>query len=65
MHAVLNGAGGPPEVHFSIVRLWLFAAEQGIDLHALRVESKANVSDGPTREDLSVVMALGAQFAEP
>ena len=29
------------------------------------MESKANVSDGPTREDLSVVMALGAQFVEP
>ena len=40
-------------------------AELGVDLHAARVESAANIADGPTREDLSMIEHLGAKYCEP
>ena len=65
MLALTAGGGGSDEVHYAIGRLWLYVAEINCDLHALRVESKANIADGPTRDDLSLVNALGARFIPP
>ena len=49
-----------PEVNFAIARLWIHMAEEEIGLQAWRVESKANVADGPTREYYVVVNMLNA-----
>ena len=35
------------------------------DLHGARVESKANIADGPTRDDFEHLTALQAVFVEP
>ena len=65
LHAVTKGAGGGPEVHLLIGRLWLELAEGQVDLRVGRVESRANVSDGPSRDDLSLIALLKAMWVEP
>ena len=51
-HALQRGTGGAPEVAPLVGILWLHAAETRTVWYAARVESKANIADGPTRYDL-------------
>ena len=60
-----NATGAATEVALAIGKLWLHLASLGTDLYAARVESKANIADGPTREDLSLLAELGATFFQP
>jgi hypothetical protein len=46
-------------------RLWLELAKAGISLHVARVESVVNIADGPTREDMSALAFLKAEFVPP
>ena len=43
---------------------WLVAAAHGIDVYIDRVESKSNLSDGPSRFDLTEMAALKASFVQ-
>ena len=43
------------EVNFATARLWIHMAEAEIGLQVWRVESKANVADGPTMNYYVVV----------
>ena len=65
LHALLKGSGGSPETHSCVGRLWLELAKAGAFLHVARVESAANVADGPTREDLIALARLSAKFVPP
>ena len=65
MHALLNGGGRSPEINSVIGRLWLHLAEADIDLHAARVESAANIADGPTRDYFDNLAAINARFVNP
>ena len=65
LHAVTKGSGGGPEVHLCVGKLWLELATCQVDLHVGRVESKANVSDSPSRDDLSLMALLKATWVEP
>ena len=38
---------------------WTLAAKHGIDIYIDRVESKSNLSDGPSRFDLSELILMG------
>ena len=45
--------------------VWLHLADADCDLCLGRVESKANITDGPTRDYLFDLEALGAVFVSP
>eukprot|EP00435_Cladocopium_sp_Y103_P039301 s772_g10.t1 len=65
LHTITKGSGGGAEVHLCVGHLWLELAAGQVDLHLARVESAANISDGPTREDLSLLAMLKATWVEP
>ena len=65
MFTVRAGGGHCPEIQLALGKFWLCMAKLGVDLFAARVESKANVADGPTREDLTQLLELGAEFVTP
>ena len=52
-------------MNMCIGKLWLDIAASSLGLHVVRVESKANLADGPTRESLGQLEALNAHFVEP
>ena len=60
----VKGACRLPAVNFAIIRLWIFMAEEEFGLQAWRVETKANVADGPTCVYYVVVNRLNAEFDE-
>ena len=63
--SMLRGSAGAPDLNAAVGQVWLDIASAGIGLHVARVESRANVADGPTRDDFSVLTRLGAVFREP
>ena len=63
--ALIKGGSNGPEVNLLVGQLWLVLAGARTSFWAARVESKANLADGPTREDLSELEFLGAQYVEP
>lgn len=65
LHSVTKGSGCGPEAEYCIGRLWLELANRQVDLRVARVESCANISDGPSRDDLSQVAMLKATWVEP
>ena len=65
MFNVRNGSSDSPEVCLAVGHLWLTLGKLGTDLHAARVESKANIADGPTRDFLDILGYLGATFVPP
>ena len=65
LHALVHGTLLAPEANEIVGRPWLNVAAQQVALFSQRVESKANIADGPTRHDLSEVSKLGSTFLEP
>ena len=56
----IKGSSFGPEINLCVGRMWLTIARLGVDVSFARVESKANVADGPTRDFLDVLLGLGA-----
>ena len=48
-----------------VAQIWLTMARYKSALQLGKVESKANVADGPTRESLDLLMSLNAQYVKP
>ena len=44
---------------------WLGYAGLDCDLHVARVESKANIADGPSRDEFCFLNDLGAVYVPP
>ena len=65
LHALINGSGRAPELNFGVGMSWLDMAARDISLHLGRVESKANLADGPSRNDFCMLQGLSAKFVEP
>ena len=65
LYAVANGGGGGPETHVCVGQLWLEIAAACTDLFVARVESKANIADGPTRDFFNHLHELQSQLVEP
>ena len=63
--AMTSGSAGAEDLNTGIGKTWLEVASQGISLHLVRVESKANVADGPSRDDLSFLEELQATYVAP
>ena len=59
--AIQHGSGGAPEVNAMVGNLWLECARDRIGLYAARVETHANIADGPSRGDFSLMARLGAR----
>ena len=62
---VLKGSGGGPEVNEVIGRFWSELARARVGFQIFRVESKANVADGPSRGMLADMRQLNASFQVP
>ena len=54
-----------PDINMMVGRFWLRVAEQRQAFFVSRVESEANVADGPTRDSFDAVRALGGRFVRP
>ena len=65
--AMLRGAAGVSSADMTnyIGRLWFHCSRLDIGLQLYRVPSKANISDGPTRRDLSVLEKFGVAYVPP
>lgn len=65
MSALLHGSAGIEDVNISIGQIWLDLAEMRIAFGAARVESRANVADGPTRDNFTLLHELQATYVAP
>ena len=65
LHAIKSGACRHPEVSLSVARLWLDMVKSQTGLYVARVESRANIADGPTSEIFTFMQSFGAAFVEP
>ena len=65
LHSLLRGSSVADDLNTLIGRMWMVLAKIQCDLSVMRVESKANIADGPTRKDFSEIAALGAKFHPP
>lgn len=65
LHALTKGGGGGPESFACIGKLWLELSSSQTDLHCARVESAANIADGPTREQFELLEQLKAEWVSP
>ena len=64
-HSLARGGGHNPECNVIIGKVWLAISELDLDLHAARVESHANIADGPSRDFFEYLHSLHATFIEP
>ena len=62
---VLSGGGRSPEVNATVARIWLLLSEMRCGARFGGVESRSNVADGPSRDDLVWMQRLGARYVEP
>jgi len=65
LNAVLQGRAGADDLNAVVGKLWLEIAAESIAMHVVRVESLANIADGPTRESTELLDELGAVFVTP
>ena len=65
LHALLGGGSHGPEVNAVVGRFWIQVAVHDCAVRIGRVESRANLADGPSRNFLSWVHSLRATFIEP
>ena len=65
--AFLAGAShdGAEDMNLIIGRCWLELAAMQVGFHVYRVESEANISDGPSRLNFEVVRKVGARYVRP
>ena len=64
-YALISGTSRCEEIALLVARMWHEAAQRGWGLLFRRVESKANLADGPTRDDFKHLEALQASWWPP
>ena len=65
LHGLLSGRAGADDLNYAVGQAWLDMTSMGISMTGTRVESKANVADGPTRDYFEILVNKGATFVEP
>ena len=65
LHSLVKGSSLSVEMNAIVGNLWLHLARVGTDLFVERVESAANLGDGPSRNCLDDLRLLGAEYTEP
>ena len=63
--SLLKGSSSAPEANMLTGRIWLHAAEWSWAPIWARVESAANIADGPSRRDFTHVESIGAELVAP
>ena len=63
--SLLKGSSSAPEVNMLTGRIWLHSAECSWAPIWARVESAANIADGPSRRDFTHVESIGAELVAP
>ena len=63
--SVIKGSSKSPETNLAVGKMWLDLASNDVGFYAARVESKANISDGPSRLEFGEMAWLGATYVEP
>ena len=61
LHSFIGGSSRQPETNLMIAQFWLHMAALGCEVRFVRVESHANIADGPTRSCLTWLEMLGAR----
>jgi hypothetical protein len=64
-HATINGAARSFDHNQLIHEIWWHALQHRIHLWVVRVPSKDNVADGPSRSEYGLMGELGAMWREP
>ena len=64
-YSMISGTSKMLDVALSVARLWHLVADVRVGLLVRRVESKANMADGPTRENLKHMSYLNAKWCAP
>jgi len=62
---LIKGGRKSPEQNLAAGRFWIWAARTNTAVYLARVESKANIADGPTRGACADLEALGAVRIDP
>ena len=65
LKSILKGSSRHPEMNMGIGKLWLEMACRQIACFAAHVESKANIADGPSRNDFTLLRNLNALHLPP
>ena len=60
--SVINGSSTAPEMNMIVGSIWLRVAADHISLDVYRVESAANIADGPSRFMFDLMLELNAQY---
>ena len=63
-YSLISGTSRLPEVALSVARFWQLAAEKRWGVLMRRVESAANLADGPTRDNLKFVKKLNVWWTD-
>jgi hypothetical protein len=63
--AIPKGSSRNPEVALGIAKLWETFTSRNVAWFGIRVASKSNVADGPTRNDFAYMDLLKAKFVAP
>ena len=65
LHGTLKGSSASAEMNIIIARFWMGCAAQSVAVVLRRVESKANLADGPTRYNETIFQKYNAQEVQP
>ena len=67
LNIFLNGAAAAAAGDLNVVtgKLWMEIVVRCISVNMVRVESKANIADGPTRDRFELLQELQSQFVAP
>ena len=63
--SMMKGASHSPEINTLVGRMWLEMATLQASFFSARVETHANIADGPSRGDCSLMVRLGACWVAP
>ena len=65
LHSLVKGRSSAAYLNSGVGRHWMDVSRMRVSQHVVRVESASNIADGPSRDDTSLLQALGAVFVPP
>ena len=62
---LVRGASVAPDHNAAVAKIWLDFAAESVSPWIIRVETKCNIADGPTRGDLHHLSLMEAHWVPP